>query len=813
MHNVKYRSNISYFVKYRLELSILYFILILSVLYVPKLFSGFTVAYVKGAVYDAETGEPLEGVLVEYYIVFYGQNKHWGYPIESAVTNENGYFEIELNEVEKQIGSEATYTLDQILSNGFLLIAYKEGYLRCYSAIDLFKPQYHYWSSDKNVKVVSLYMYKDFPLKSIKDGNIEAVYHFEYQKEAAEKLLYYTKIYLGILKNKLGVNPENENILIKFDMGVKSEGAGHAHFSVNGPCEVVVNWYPWIADPINEDYYLLLVHELIHIFQPRLNNKGVPVWLSAGWIIEGQAVAVSQAIIHEMGKDGASFQEQAVEPGVDYPQSYEDFITITGENYAKWAKMFSKIVVDYSKGDEWNFIRRFMQYLDEFVENDAVLKDWDKPSPLSDYEVILLLSLAACQNLTELFIQVFNYPAESLAQQRKAYLKYYVAKQYLNSLPADKQDAFIHYFNEGVKNFIERNYVGAEENFDKALELVEWDGQLPDIIFIKCFAEIFEIIINLKTVYSENFNKYFIYLDGKPVESGKPVKIPKGKHKIEIYYKRAKVYEEYFEVRKDLQKIVKIQEYKLKLLLPSVGPTWKITVLRDGEIVESFETSENSLILLLPEGDYKVVVESSRSKWSKEVSLDRDTTIEIGKAPVLRLSIKDQFGNPVQATVVVDGEKFEVEGSTTLELEQGEHLLQIYWNKVLIARKYIRVREEGVVEDIVVEFANLKVRTLDSEGGPLKGCVIAVYWGGNILFAEATGASGEVEFKLPKQRYKTLVNCRGESKEYEVNLREDTIIEYLQEKPLSKWMFLSIIAVITSAILLVVFLILKRKLS
>ncbi|RLE73025.1 MAG: hypothetical protein DRJ37_01455, partial [Thermoprotei archaeon] len=242
-------------------------------------------------------------------------------------------------------------------------------------------------------------------------------------------------------------------------------------------------------------------------------------------------------------------------------------------------------------------------------------------------------------------------------------------------------------------------------------------------------------------------------------------------------------------------------------------PTWKITVLRDGEAVESVETSENSLVFLLPEGDYKVVVESSGSKWSKEVSLDRDTIIEVGKAPVLRLSVKDQFGNPVQVTVVVDGRKFEVKGSTTLELEQGEHLLQIYWNKVLVARKYVRVREEGVVEDIVVEFANLKVRTLDSEGDPLQGCVVAVYWSGNILFAEATGASGEVEFKLPKQRYKTLVNCRGESKEYEVNLREDTIIEHLQEKPLSKWILLSIIAVIASAILLVVFLILKRKLS
>jgi len=798
-------------VKYRIKLLTLYFLLILSILHIPKFYSGFNVAYVRGTVYDAETGEPLEGVLVEYYIVFQSQNEHWGYPIESAVTDEKGFFEIELNEVEKQIGSEAEYTLEQILSNGFLLIAYKEGYLRCYSAINLFKPQYHYWSSDKNVKVVSLRMYKDFPLKSIKEGSIEAVYHFEYQKEAAEKLLYYTKVYLNILKDKLGVNPENENILIKFDMGVKSEGAGHAHFSIVGPCEVVVDWYPWITDPINENYYLLLIHELIHIFQPRLNSKNVPVWLSAGWISEGQAVAISNAIIHEMGKDGASFEEQAVEPGVDYPQSYEDFIDITGENYARWAKMFSKIVVDYGKGDEWGFIRRFMQYLDEFVEKDAVLKDWDKPYPLSDYEVILLLSLAACQNLTDLFTQVFNYPAESLSQQRRAYLKYYVAKQYLSSLPADKQVEFKHYFNEGVKNFIERKYEEAEEEFDKAFALVEWDNQLPDIIFSKCFAEIFEVIINFKTTYPENFNKYFIYLDSEPIESGKPVKVSKGKHEIEIYYKQVKIYEEYFEVQEDLQKLVKVREYKLKLQLPGTGPTWKVTILRDNAIMEALKVSENSIVLLLPEGNYKVVVESRGMKWSREVSLARDTTLKIGKASILRLSIKDRFGNPVQATVLIDNEKFEVKDSVTLELEKGEYLLQIYWNKILVTRKYVKVGEEEAVEDIIIEFANLKVKTRDSEGEPLEGCIVSVYWSGNLLLAQATEASGEAEFKLPKQRYEILISCHGDTRKYQVNLEEDVMIEYLEERSLSGWIFLAIIAAIVSIILLVIFIFLKRK--
>ncbi|GEM_PF-4419160 len=806
MHNIKYWVDVWFSMRYEFKLLFLVLFLAVSILHVPKVYPKFTVAYVKGTVYDAETGEPIEGVLVEYYIVFHSQNKHWGYPIESAITDANGYFEIELNEVEKQIGSETEYTLDQILSNGFLLIAYKEGYLRCYSAVNLFEPKYHYWSPEKNVKVLSLRMYKDFSLKSIKKGSLEAVYHFEYQKEAAEKLLYYTDFYLNILRDRLGVDLETQNILIKFDMGEKSYAAGRAHFTVQGPCEVIVNWYPWITDPINEDYYLLLVHELIHLFQPRLNNKGVPLWLSAGWIIEGQAVAVSKAIMHEMGKDGKSFQEQAVEPGVDYPQNYQDFIEIKGENYPKWGKMFSKIVVDYSGEDEWGFVRRFMQYLDEFVEKDAVAKDWDKPCPLSDYEVILVLSFAACQNLTDLFVQVFNYPAQKLSQQRLAYLKYYTAKSYLNNVPADKQSEFMQYFNEGIEKFINREYEDAEKEFDKALELANWNGVLHDPIFAKCFVEKVEIIINLKTVFPENLYKYIIYLDGKPVKAGEPVEVPKGTHKIEVYYNRAKIYEEYFEAETHVQRQVEIKEYKLKLLLPGSGP-WKVTFLRGGATAEVIETNEKTLVLPLPEGDYKIVIESGREKWSKSISLGKDTVLdfEARRSIYLTITVGDQTGTPLKATVFIDGKKFEIEGRERLKLATGEYMLKVYWMGICVTRKTVEVRESGAEEDIIIEFAKLKVKAPS-------GCTVDVYWNNTPLFTETVGATGEVEFKLPKQKYEVQVNCQGEIANYPISLHEDTTIEHVKKEYSILWIF-EIAAVAAVLFILLLLFLLKKRLS
>ncbi|OYT29365.1 MAG: hypothetical protein B6U95_02420 [Thermofilum sp. ex4484_82] len=793
---------------------------VLTVINVPRVSSSFEVAYVRGVVYDAETHEPLKDVFIEYYIVRQNDQVHWGWCIDNATTDEKGYYEIRLDQIEKVVGSAKKYTLDEILSNGFLLVAYKEGYLRCYSAIDLFKPQYHYWSPDKNAKVINLYMYKDFPLKHLEKGKIEAVYHFEYQKEAAQQLLDHAEYYLEILKDKLGVELENDQILIRFEMGLKFKGSGYAAFNKEEPCEVVVNWFPWITDPKNENFYLLLVHELIHLFQPRYNSKGVPVDLSSGWIIEGQATAVSKAVMYELGKDGYSFEEQATNPYVLFPKSYEEFQGAVPNAYDVWAKMFSKIVVDYGGEDPWSFIRRFMQILDWFVETEAVGKDWKEEFQLSDYEVILVLSYAACQNLTDFFIQVFNYPADKLNTQRKAYLKYYVANTYLCQLSQTDEvyDEFILHLNKGIKYFIYSHYSEAEKEFDEALELVNWDGSFPNLILMKCLPVNF-VIIHFKNLFAENFEKYLILLDGKPVGAGKPIEVSEGKHKIELFYNHAKIYEDYFESTQPNQVVViNIQEYKLKLRLPGDGPIWKITIYMDKVPVETIEAKSKTVEIPLPKGDYKIIVESSGQTWTYEVSLTKDTIVDFGAARedrgYLIFNVKDQYGSPVAVKVIVDSQEVEVNGMGGVKIPYGEYAITVLWNAVTVYRTTVTVNRSKVIEDITLEFANLKVKTLESDRAPIQKCKISIYWSDKLTASGYTNSNGEAVFSLPKQNYRVEIDCQGEKKTYSVNLRENTFLEYKREKTGYSIDEVLIVGLIGLAVivLLVMLIVVKRKL-
>ncbi|MCD6562786.1 MAG: hypothetical protein J7K23_02565 [Thermoproteales archaeon] len=776
-----------------------YWVLVLCYFFLLSSFSsgyGFSVSpasesvFVRGTVYDAETGQPIEGVLVEYYMVCWDESEHWGYPIDYAVTDSNGKFVIRLDKVEQQIGSSATYSLDFILSHGFMLISYKEGYIRGYFAVNLSKPEYYFWSphdKEKGVKVINIYMYKNLPLKEIKRGSITARYYFDYQRAAAIKLMHFTSYYIGILKKKLGVGLENKNIIIEFNMGVKTLGVGSAHASVVEANHVTVNWYPWITDPLNEKYFLLLVHEFVHLFQDRVNSKNVILSPASPWFTEGQAVAISKAVLYEEGKGGLSFEQQAYDDSVGLPEGFEDFIDPkSGTNYAKWGKMFSLIVLEAKKEDEsvWDFITRFMRILDEFVEKDSVgyMYNGDKLYTLSDYETILVLSLAACKNLTDLFVQTFNFPAELLSIQRLAYLKFLKAREYLNKMSYSWQGhgVFLDHFKNGIFNFLKKRYGVALSEFNICLNLVNWSGKLPDPLSTKCFVFKIPVIVVLNTKYTQNEEKYEIFIDKeKMYPSERIVWLTRGDHLIQVYFGKAKILEKHVKVDESSQSIeINVEEHLLTLELPDKNLPKNVTIIKSCKIIDSYNVTLSSLKIALPEGRYVIIVESPDRKWLKSINLNTDIFGRVEKWPgQLFLYVKDRYGNPRNIMLVFNGKKIHVNGSIRIYLPYGVYKAEAYWNKIPVWKGMIDFNHKDQKEVIILDFYNLNIRTVKNDN-PLPNSVIEVYFNDILLAKNHTGSSGRASFKLPKGDYKIRISYRDKVKEHRVSLTNDKDLCY-----------------------------------
>ena len=773
--------------------------------------------FVRGTVYDADTGEPIEGVLVEYYMVRWDESEHWGYPIDSAVTDSNGNFEIRLDQVEQQIGSSATYSLDYILSWGFMLIAYKEGYIRGYSAVNLSKPEYYSWSSSgkgRGEKIINIYMYKHLPLKEIKRGSITAQYYFEYQRKAALKLMHFTSYYVGVLKKKLGVSLENKDIIVDFNMGIKTPGVGFAHASVKEPNRVTVNWYPWITDPLNEDYFLLLVHELVHLFQDRANSKDILIPPASPWFTEGQAVAVSKAVLYEEGKGGASFEQQANDESVGLPEGYEDFIdSKSGINYAKWGRMFSLIVLEAKEDteSEWDFIARFMKILDEFVENDAVgyVYGGDRLYTLSDYETILVLSLATCKNLTDMFVQTFNFPADVLSNQRLAYLKFLKVREYFNKMPYswEGQGAFMDHFRKGILDFLDRKYEDAISEFDICLKLVNWSGQLPDPLLAKCFTVKIPITIVLNMKYTQNAPKYLVFIDDEKAYPDKRIiQLTRGRHLIEVYFGKAKIFEKYIDITEPHQKIeITIREYLLVLELPDKNLPKKISIIRSSEIVDSYSTTQERLKIPLPEGKYTIVVESSDKEWRKSINLNKDIVERARNWPgYLTLDAKDEHGHFINIVMIIGGKKIYINGSKGIEIPYGVYRAEAYWNRISVWKGAINFKHKNQHEEIIVEFSNLDIKIVKN-GKPLPGSTIEVYKNDILIAKKYTGSSGTAFFRLPKGDYRIRISYGDDIKEYKVYLTNDKNLEYSFDKGfLPSTMYLLVAIIIVVVVYLVV---------
>ena len=109
---------------------------------------------VEGYVYESGSHLPVSNALVIYFIVFKNEEQHVGYPIDYTYTDQSGHYRIVLNQVEEQIDSAATYDIDTIKQSYFMLVAYKEGYLRNYSLPNPYAPTYYSWTPGENHKVV-----------------------------------------------------------------------------------------------------------------------------------------------------------------------------------------------------------------------------------------------------------------------------------------------------------------------------------------------------------------------------------------------------------------------------------------------------------------------------------------------------------------------------------------------------------------------------------------------------------------------------------------------------------------------------------
>ncbi len=763
--------------------SILVVSLIFSTQYIH---SSPDILVIEGKVYDYSTRAPIENALVIYFIVFHDSEEHVGFPIEYAYTDSSGHYKIELNDVEKQLGSNAEYTLDQIRDAWFMLVAYKDGYLRNYVVYNPYKPIYHKWQLGENKRIYNIPMYSSYPVKEVSYGNIKARYHYGYMKEAAEMLAQITDHYVKLLEEKLGIDLVNDEIVIEFDMGNYSKVAGWAEFGVTEPNKVIVNWYPWITDPKNMGFRLLIVHELTHLFQKRLNNKGMIIRLSGPWFTEGQAVAVSKAILYEEGIGGVSFQEQATDPIESLPSSYNEYFKVVGENYPKWGKLFSKIVVEYKKDGEgeWDFIKRFMQYFDNFAKDGSICENYAKSCRLSDYETILLLSYTACINLTDTFIGEYNFPQEILLPQKNAYLKFLAARTYLSEMSTSDPHypTFKMYFENGVEKYATYSYGEAEQEFSKALQLVGWKGSITDPIMLKCL--IIKVHVNLQLTLSKDPSKYIIYVDGRGINPKKPIDLPPGKHKFEVFFKKSKVLEKYIILDEETNRVnLRIVEHVLKVNLGE--NVAKVYVYRDNVLVEMVEDARGIIEFILPKGEYTITAVLGEARKSMRVSLNKDTEVNVGSSEsvaregTLILSIVDQHGRALKANVEVDGREYNVEGKLSIKLPLGKHRVVVEVSRVIVYDKTIVLEEKQTTVDVVVKHYILRVKVSQKPFKLAPTCTLFIY---EIHSGEepiqVVGIVDERSLYLPEGIYTVRVQCGGREAIKSVELKGDVVLGF-----------------------------------
>jgi len=726
---------------------------------------------ITGTVYDYNTRQPIENAYVVYYIVFKNEQTHMGYPIDCAYTDSSGHYTITLTDGEQQLNSAKVYSLDEIKNNGFMLVVYKEGYLRSYVTYNIYQCIYHQWQPGETSRIINIGMYSSLPVKEYSKGNVKARYYYSYMQPAAMYLVDAIDKYYNMLKERFGIDLLNKEIVLEFYMGEYVDKAGEAQFGLYEPNRIYINWFPWITDPKNKNIEILIIHELVHLFQKRLNNDGMIVRMSGAWISEGQAVAVSKALAAELNiEDGKSFYEQATDPNVDIPSTFEEYFMKAPDNYPRWGKLFSKIVVEYKRDgeSEWDFIKRFMQYYEEFAKSGCVGEYYLKSYKLMDYEIVLLLSFAACKNLTDVFLNEYNFPSDLLIKQKNAYWKFLEARYCLSTLSQSDPvySTYKNYYDNGVDSCSFGNYDQAIQNFTKALSLVNCTPIIMDPIRLRCIAEAISLYIKVRNKFRELLEKYVILLDGEKIIPEKPIPCSEGRHKIEVFYKGVKIYDEYVFVGPGRNEIIiALSENLLTIDLGEAEGGAYIEVYLEGKLVEKYSSRENVVKIPLPSANYTIVVYSGGERRTFKINLNKDTELsfrrerETGTNAELTISLYDTHGNLLKAILFIDDERYLIDGRITVNLKTGKHLVRVMINNTIVYEEYVNVEYPRTMEKITIELYKLNIQVRQK---PIRlyHCILSIYdTDENLLISREV--KDYAVFTLPLGIYIVNLKCDG----------------------------------------------------
>ena len=773
---------------------------------------------VEGYVYESGSHLPVSNALVIYFIVFKNEEQHVGYPIDYTYTDQSGHYRIVLNQVEEQIDSAATYDIDTIKQSYFMLVAYKEGYLRNYSLPNPYAPTYYSWTPGENHKVVVITIPRRLRAKELSVGDVTARYYYDYMEAAAQTYAEIINNYKSLLESKLGISLLNEKIILNFIMGNYTKIAGYADLGYTEPNQVYINWYPWLTDPkIIEMRKLLIAHELTHLFQSRLNKKNMLVTLSGPWFTEGMSVAVSYAMLKEEGLDGATFLQQAQNENVELPQGYDGYFKYVGSNYPKWGKLFSDIVTKYKKEgeDEWGFIRRFMKLFEEYASNGCICEDVYKAYFLSDYETILLLSYAACVNLTEPFTKEYGFPEQLLIEEKKAYLKFYALRMKFSNLsPSDEMYAEINELNDqGVEMYMIGKYTEAEAKFAEALEKVGGSDILVDPISLKCLLGAIQVKIKLLAMIQESIKQYDVFLDGEEVPPEKfqePFNLPPGCHKIEVYFEGVKILDKAFTLSGEEKEIyIEIPEHRLSI---SATPGSTVNIYLHNTLVKKIESIEGETELILPEGEYIIIVASGDQQRTYELTLNKDVHLkasaeESTKECRFTICVIDQDGNPVRAEVYVDDESYLADGELTLKLTPGIHSLKVSVQGVIVAEEEIRLEKEVETKTIKISLYTLQVSIKRPLFSTTRTCALYIYSSGKLV--EKTNITTQYQITLPRGTYTLMLKCEDENHTETLTLTSNTSLEF-EVQTLDQSIFIIAGAALAAATIVVILILVKR---